>query len=40
MLLSANGIGGKREIFLGPPIRPDIDSSLPSDPHDHDHKVN
>jgi len=38
MLLSANGIGGKREIFLGPPIRPDIDSSLPSDPHDHDHK--
>ena len=40
MLLSASGIGGKKEIFLGPPIRPDdgyIGHS--SDPHDHDHQV-
>ena len=33
MTLSASSLGGRREMFLGPPIRGE------QDPHSHDHKV-
>ncbi len=33
MTLSASSLGGRREMFLGPPIHGE------QDPHSHDHKV-
>ena len=33
MILSASSLGGRREMFLGPPIHGE------QDPHSHDHKV-
>ena len=36
MLLSAGGVG-RKELFLGPPYRPDVE--MAADPHDHKVRV-